>query len=152
LGIGILQGALAGGQRAGAPRPPTDPAAKESSLFDTRHNRFGVLSPASTGGFSAARFLFHNRKMNYVNAEPRGHARSRRGCLIVKATHHENRRRLNLVALATSPFFHVSLPQRLSPLESIALINRPMDADSVTEFAKLYLSNSYAFAPRHLLM
>ena len=50
---------------------------------------------------------------------------------------------------ATSPFFHVSRPQRLSPLASIPAINRITDADSVTVFAKLYLFSSYAFAPRH---
>ena len=50
----------------------------------------------------------------------------------------------------TSPFFHVSRPQRLSPLASIPAIRRITDADSVTVFAKLYLPSSYAFAPRHL--
>ena len=56
---------------------------------------------------------------------------------------------LNPVAFVTSPFFHVSCPQRLSPLSLIPAIRRITDADSVTVFAKLYLFSSYAFAPRH---
>jgi hypothetical protein len=55
---------------------------------------------------------------------------------------------LNPVAFVTSPFFHVSCPQRLSPLASIPAISRITDADSVTVFAKLYLFSSYAIRPK----
>jgi hypothetical protein len=73
------------------------------------------------------------------------HARRQRGGLIANPTLPSNRAR----RFRTRPIFHVSRPQRLSPLASIPAINRITDADSVTVFAKLYLFSSYAFAPRH---
>ena len=45
LGIGILQGALAGDRRGGRSAPPdTGHRPRNPGKFDTRHNSFGVLS------------------------------------------------------------------------------------------------------------
>ena len=138
----------AGGGRALRARPPLR-RAKESRSFDTRHNCFGVLSP-ELHRIVGEVFCSNRREQAPVNQphhftmpEPSEAVSSQR--LLTTGTTW-----LNPAAFATSPFFHVSCPQRLSPLASIPAINRITDADSVTVFAKLYLFSSYAFAPRHL--
>ena len=72
--------------RSAAPRP------RNPFHFDTRHNRFGVLSPASVGGLSAPCFLCDPREQAPVNQPHHAlhPARSRRGCLIAKVTHSGN--------------------------------------------------------------
>ncbi len=146
FGIGTLQGAFArdcGGGGGGGGGPPPPPIHRPRNPFNLtratvalafyrRHPladcRESLCAPTSLLSGASQRMI--------------SHARNRRGCLIVKATDHENRLRLNLVTFATSPFFHVSRPQRLSPLASIPAIRRITDADSVTVFAKLYLFSS----------
>ena len=118
--------------------------------FDTRHNSFGVLSAASVGGFSATRFLCNPREQAPVN-EPH-HVTMPTTTEAVSSQRRltaEDVQTVRTAAFVTSPFYHVSWQQRLSPLASIPAIRRITDADSVTVFAKLYLFSSYALAPRH---
>src|SRR5882724_3480901 len=57
----------AAGAGAARPLPATGHPSKESIQFDTRHNRFGVLSVASIGGFSATCFYSNPRRQAPVN-------------------------------------------------------------------------------------
>jgi hypothetical protein len=68
LGIGILQGALAGDRRAGAPRPPTGHRPRNPVKFDTRHNSFGVLSANRWRIFGSV-FCVQHREINHVKPD-----------------------------------------------------------------------------------
>ena len=147
------------GRRGGrcAPAPPT-PGQGIHCDFDTRDSCFRVLSLPSDGGLSAL-FL----------PNPGGHAPLRPEQLpcpqtarwshrkyyfagpsfqtvgdmpLLGKSRRQARRPNDTRHFITRPFFHVSRPQRLSPLASIPAIRRITDADSVTEFAKLYLFSS----------
>ncbi len=145
------------GGRALRARPPA-PGQGIHCNFDTRDNSFRVLSLPSDGGLSAL-FLPNRGGHAPLRPEqlpcPQTARRSHRkyysvrpsfqtvGDMPLLGKSRRQPRRPNATRhFITRPFFHVSRPQRLSPLASIPAIRRITDADSVTEFAKLYLFSS----------
>src|ERR1017187_5569904 len=103
--MGILQGALAGHR----PRNPV--------TFDTRHNCFGVLSANRWRIFGSV-FCVQHREMNHVKPDHAPMPAITEAVSSQRRLAAEDVQTVRTAAFVTSPFFHVSRPQRLSPLAS----------------------------------